>query len=290
MFGTMDAMIRIDMSEYMEKHTVSRLIGAPPGYDGYEEGGALTEAVRRKPYSVVLFDEIEKAHPDVFNVLLQVLDDGRLTDSKGKTVDFKNTVIIMTTNIGQRMIVEKGSIGFVPREDREADYEKMRDMVLDEMKKEFRPEFLNRVDEIIVFHPLSDDELKQIASLIISDVEKNMESQEMQLVIDDNVKAVIVKEGYEPKFGARPLRRAVQKLIENPISNQIIEGKFKAGDKIQAKVVDNKIVFEKAGKAEIAPKAADTSTFKEERELPKETEIKEVSGEERSKRGKKKSK
>ena len=290
MFGTMDAMIRIDMSEYMEKHTVSRLIGAPPGYVGYEEGGALTEAVRRKPYSVVLFDEIEKAHPDVFNVLLQVLDDGRLTDSKGKTVDFKNTVIIMTTNIGQRMIVEKGSIGFVPREDREADYEKMRDMVLDEMKKEFRPEFLNRVDEIIVFHPLSDDELKQIASLIISDVEKNMESQEMQLVIDDNVKAVIVKEGYEPKFGARPLRRAVQKLIENPISNQIIEGKFKAGDKIQAKVVDNKIVFEKAGKAEIAPKAADTSTFKEERELPKETEIKEVSGEERSKRGKKKSK
>ncbi|MBI5700898.1 ATP-dependent Clp protease ATP-binding subunit [Candidatus Saganbacteria bacterium] len=289
MFGTMDAMIRIDMSEYMEKHTVSRLIGAPPGYVGYEEGGTLTEAVRRKPYSVVLFDEIEKAHPDVFNVLLQVLDDGRLTDSKGKTIDFKNTVIIMTTNIGQRMIIERGAIGFLPQEDREQDYEKMRDMVLDEMKKEFRPEFLNRVDETIVFHPLSDEELKKIASLIIADVEKQMEGQGMQLEINDEVKAQIVKEGYEPKFGARPLRRAVQKLIENPLSNQIIEGKFKIGDKIGAKVSDGKIVFERIGTADIKPKAKKSET-KGDFPEPKVEETKEVSGEERAKKGRKKSK
>lgn len=290
MFGTMDAMVRIDMSEYMEKHTVSRLIGAPPGYVGYEEGGTLTEAVRRKPYSVLLFDEIEKAHPDVFNVLLQILEDGRLTDSKGKTVDFKNTVIIMTTNIGQRMIVERGAMGFVAAKDREADYEKMKDTVLDEMKKEFRPEFLNRIDETIVFHPLNDEQLKQIATLMVDDLEKQMELQEMQLVINDDVKAMIVKEGYEPKYGARPLRRAVQKLIENPLSNAIIEGKFVAGDKIAAKVVDGKITFEKSGKADIKPKAStDTAKTVEPQKKP-EQEVKETTGEERSKRGKRKSK
>lgn len=290
MFGTMDAMIRIDMSEYMEKHTVSRLIGAPPGYVGYEEGGTLTEAVRRKPYSVVLFDEIEKAHPDVFNVLLQVLDDGRLTDSKGKVVDFKNTVVIMTSNIGQRLIIDRGAIGFMAHEDREADYEKMKDMVLDEMKKEFRPEFLNRVDEIIVFHPLTDAELKEIASLMVADIERQMEDQGMQLVINEDVKAIIVKEGYDPKFGARPLRRAVQKLIENPLSNQIIEGKFKTGDKIAATTVDGKIKFEKIGQAMIKPKNKASDAKNIEPQKKEEPEVEETTGEERSKKGRKKSK
>jgi len=249
LFGTQEALIRIDMSEYMEKHTVSRLIGAPPGYVGYEEGGTLTEAVRRKPYSVILFDEIEKAHPDVFNILLQILEDGRLTDSKGHVVDFKNTVIIMTSNIGQREIVQQGPIGFLPREDREATYDKIKETVLTEMKKEFRPEFLNRIDEIIVFHPLTDEELKQIAGLIISDLQKQVADRGMKLEITEAVKERVIREGYEPKFGARPIRRAVQHLLENPLSNEIIAGKFKEGDTILADVKDNKIVFEKAKKS-----------------------------------------
>jgi len=247
LFGTQDALIRLDMSEFMEKHTVSRLIGAPPGYVGYEEGGKLTEAVRRKPYSVILFDEIEKAHPDVFNILLQILEDGRLTDSKGHAVDFKNTVIIMTSNIGQQWIVDQGPMGFMPREDRETTYEKIKDTVMDSMKKEFRPEFLNRIDEIIVFHPLTDDELKKIAGLMISDVQKQVKHQEMELEVTDAAQAIIIKAGYEPKYGARPLRRAVQRLIENPLSNEIIEGKFKAKDRIRADAKEDEIFFEKIG-------------------------------------------
>ncbi|MFH2034548.1 MAG: AAA family ATPase [Candidatus Margulisiibacteriota bacterium] len=288
LFGTMDAMVRVDMSEYMEKHSVSRLTGAPPGYVGYEEGGALTEAVRRKPYSVILFDEIEKAHPDVFNVLLQVLEDGRLTDSKGHTVDFKNTVIIMTTNVGQRQIVKEGAIGFMTREDREASYEKMKDTVMEDMKKVFRPEFLNRIDEIIVFHPLDEGQLKQIAGLMISDVQKNVECNQMKLEIADEVKALIVKEGFDPKFGARPLRRAVQKFIENPLSNEIIEGKFKAGDVVMASADKNKVVFEKIDTFDVKPKAdvcEDTSITR-----PKPTEVKESGDEERRKRGRKRTK
>lgn len=245
LFGTQEALIRIDMSEYMEKHTVSRLIGAPPGYVGYEEGGTLTEAVRRKPYSVLLFDEVEKAHPDVFNILLQVLEDGRLTDSKGHVVDFKNTVVIMTTNIGQREIVSHGPIGFMGREDREATYEKIKDNVMDSMKKEFRPEFLNRIDEIIVFHPLSDTELKEIAGLIISDMQKQVTQRGMKLEVSEGVKDKVIKDGYEPKYGARPIRRAVQHLLENPLSNEIIAGRFKEGDTIQADLKDDKIFFEK---------------------------------------------
>lgn len=259
LFGTRDALIRMDMSEFMEKHTVSRLIGAPPGYVGFEEGGKLTEAVRRKPYSVILFDEIEKAHPDVFNILLQILEDGRLTDSKGHVVDFKNAVIIMTSNVGQKLIVEQGAIGFMAREDREASYDKMKDTVMDAMKKEFRPEFLNRIDEIIVFHPLTEKELTEIAGLMLSDVQKQVKNQKMELEVTDATTALIVKEGYEPKFGARPLRRAVQRFIENPLSNEIIEQKFKPGDKIKADAKDGKIVFEKVGStlkaAEVAPKA-----------------------------------
>jgi ATP-dependent Clp protease ATP-binding subunit ClpC len=252
LFGTQDALIHMDMSEFMEKHTVSRLIGAPPGYVGYEEGGKLTEAVRRKPYSVILFDEIEKAHPDVFNILLQILEDGRLTDSKGHVVDFKNAVIIMTSNIGQKMIVNQGAIGFMAREDREATYDRIKETVLDAMKKDFRPEFLNRIDETIVFHPLTEQELKQIATLMVSDVQKQVENQEMELDITEAAKEIIVKEGYEPKFGARPLRRAIQRLIENPLSNLIIEGKFKAGDKIKADAKDSKIFFEKVGRISAA--------------------------------------
>ena len=263
LFGTQEALIHMDMSEFMEKHTVSRLIGAPPGYVGYEEGGKLTEAVRRKPYSVILFDEIEKAHPDVFNILLQILEDGRLTDSKGHVVDFKNTVIIMTSNIGQKMIVDQGAIGFMAREDREATYDKIKSTVLDAMKKDFRPEFLNRIDETIVFHPLTDEELKKIAVLILSDVQKQVKNQEMELEVTEAAREIIVKEGYEPKFGARPLRRAVQRLIENPLSNQLIEGKFKAGDKVKADAKDGKIIFEKAGR--VAPlKAEEKTKAKEE--------------------------
>ena len=265
MFGTMDAMIHLDMSEFMEKHTVSRLIGAPPGYVGYEEGGKLTEAVRRKPYSVILFDEIEKAHPDVFNVLLQILEDGRLTDSKGHVVDFKNTVIIMTSNVGQKMIVDQGPIGFMAREDREATYDKIKTTVLDAMKKDFRPEFLNRIDEIIVFHPLTDEELKQIAGLMISDVLKQVKAQGMELEVTEAAKEIIVKEGYEPKFGARPLRRAVQRLIENPLSNQLIEGKFKSGDRIKADAKEEKIVFEKTGTLSGAKTPSPKAKEKEEK-------------------------
>jgi ATP-dependent Clp protease ATP-binding subunit ClpC len=253
MFGTQDALIRLDMSEFMEKHTASLLTGAPPGYVGYEEGGKLTEAVRRKPYSVVLFDEIEKAHPDIFNVLLQILDDGRLTDSKGHVVDFKNTVIIMTSNIGQKMIVDQGPIGFMPREDREATYDKMKETVLEAMKRDFRPEFLNRVDEIIVFHQLTVEELKQVAGLVIADVQKQIKCQEMDLEVTEVAKDIIVKEGTELKFGARPLRRAIQRLIENPLSNLIIEGKFKPKDRIRADVKEDKIVFEKIGEIASVP-------------------------------------
>ncbi len=260
MFGSIEAMIRLDMSEYMEKHTVSRLFGSPPGYVGYEEGGQLTEAVRRRPYSVVLFDEIEKAHPDVFNTLLQILEDGRLTDAKGRTVDFKNAVIIMTTNLGSQMIAEGGApIGFVAKQDLEASYEKIKERVMDEVKKEFRPEFLNRVDEIIVFHPLTEGELKQIIILLLSDLEKQVEAKEMKLVVSDEVKSFLLKAGYDPKFGARPLRRAIQRLIENPLSNEILKGTFKEGDNVQAVLKDGKdIVFEKAsGKTPEKPKTSE---------------------------------
>ncbi|MFA5892562.1 MAG: AAA family ATPase [Candidatus Margulisiibacteriota bacterium] len=248
LFGTQEALVRVDMSEYMEKHTVSRLIGAPPGYVGYEEGGTLTEAVRRKPYSVLLFDEIEKAHPDVFNILLQMMDDGRLTDSKGHVVDFKNTVIIMTTNIGQREIVMGGAIGFMAREDREATYDKIKETVMADLKKGFRPEFLNRVDEIIVFHPLTEDELKQIAGLILTDLQKQVADRGLKLEVSEPVKTLVIKEGYEPKYGARPLRRAVQHLLENPLSNELIAGKFKAGDIVSAEEDKGKAIFKTVGK------------------------------------------
>lgn len=233
-FGSEDNIIRVDMSEYMERHTVSKLIGAPPGYVGFNEGGQLTEAVRRKPYSVVLFDEIEKAHPDVFNVLLQILDDGRLSDSKGRTVDFKNTIIIMTSNVGARGIENPTPFGFASKEDHQARYEKIKDTVMDEMKQVFRPEFLNRLDDIIIFEPLKREEIRQIVDIMIKDLLARMNQQKMKLELSDEVKDELAKEGYSPSYGARPLRRVIQKRIEDPLCEELLVARFKEGDVIRA--------------------------------------------------------
>jgi len=227
LFGDEDALIQLDMSEYMEKHTVSRLIGSPPGYVGYDEGGQLTEAVRRKPFSVVLFDEIEKAHPDVFNTLLQILEDGRLTDAQGRTVDFKNTVIIMTSNLGTRDLRKK-AIGFHVEDERDS-YDKMREKVHDELKKHFRPEFLNRIDEVIVFHELTLDEVKQIVDLMLVRVRDQLSGQHLDLVLTDDAKGFLGAKGYDPELGARPLRRAIQRMLEDPLSEKVLLGEFKAG-------------------------------------------------------------
>jgi ATP-dependent Clp protease ATP-binding subunit ClpB len=227
LFDDEDAMVRIDMSEYMEKHAVSRLIGAPPGYVGYEEGGQLTEAVRRRPYSVVLFDEIEKAHPDVFNVLLQILDDGRVTDSQGRTVNFRNTVIIMTSNLGSTLILE-----YAPRMDDPAVRGEVEQEVLAEMRRHFRPEFLNRVDDVIVFKPLGRGELKTIVDLQLRRLEQLLAERKMALRITDGAKELIAEEGYDPAYGARPLKRAIQRLVQNPLAVRILEGEFDEGDTV----------------------------------------------------------
>jgi len=248
LFGDEDALIQLDMSEYMEKHTVSRLVGSPPGYVGYEEGGQLTEAVRRRPYSVVLLDEIEKAHPDVFNTLLQILEDGRLTDAQGKTVDFKNTVIIMTSNLGTQNL-RKPAMGFGQATE-ELTYEKMKERVNEELKRSFRPEFLNRIDETIVFHELSRQEVHQIVDLLIKRVVEHLESQDVTVTLTDAAKDVLAATGYDPALGARPLRRAIQRLVEDPLAEKILWKEFEAGDGIvvDAEEVDGekKIVFRKA--------------------------------------------
>jgi ATP-dependent Clp protease ATP-binding subunit ClpC len=230
LFGNEDALIQLDMSEYMEKHTVSRLVGSPPGYVGYDEGGQLTEAVRRKPFSVVLFDEIEKAHPDVFNTLLQILEDGRLTDAQGRTVDFKNTVIIMTSNLGTQDLHKK-SIGF-QAEDEEFTYERMKEKVTDQLKKHFRPEFLNRIDEVIVFHELTQEEVTLIVDLMLTRVREQLGSQGLDLVLTEDAKLFLAKKGYDPELGARPLRRAIQRMLEDPLSEQVLLGEFKAGSTV----------------------------------------------------------
>jgi ATP-dependent Clp protease ATP-binding subunit ClpC len=230
LFGKEDALIQLDMSEYMEKHTVSRLVGSPPGYVGYDEGGQLTEAVRRKPFSVVLFDEIEKAHPDVFNTLLQILEEGRLTDAQGRSVDFKNTVIIMTSNLGTRDLRKK-AVGFHADDD-EMSYEHMKERVTEELKKHFRPEFINRLDEIIVFHELEMDELKLIVDLMLERVLEQLEAQQLDLALTDHAKEFLGTEGYDPELGARPLRRAIQRLLEDPLSERVLLGEFKAGTTI----------------------------------------------------------
>jgi ATP-dependent Clp protease ATP-binding subunit ClpC len=230
LFGQEDSLIQLDMSEYMEKHTVSRLVGSPPGYVGYDEGGQLTEAVRRKPFSVVLFDEIEKAHPDVFNTLLQILEEGRLTDAQGRTVDFKNTVIIMTSNLGTRDIHKK-AVGF-HMEDEQMTYEHMKERVTEELKKQFRPEFINRLDEIIVFHELTMDELKEIVDLMLRRVRDQLAAQHLDLALTDDAKEYLGTQGYDPELGARPLRRAIQRLLEDPLSERVLLGEFKAGTTI----------------------------------------------------------
>ena len=228
MFDDEQAMVRIDMSEYMEKFAVSRLVGAPPGYVGYEEGGQLTEAVRRRPYQVILLDEIEKAHPDVFNVLLQVLDDGRLTDSQGRTVDFKNTVVIMTSNIGSQQIQS-----FAGQPDGDA-YESMKRQVTDQLRSHFRPEFLNRIDEVIVFHALTDAELTAIADLQLADLQRRIAANDIVLDLTPAARALVVREGTDPAFGARPLKRAIQRLVENPFARALLSGSFKPGDHVVA--------------------------------------------------------
>ena len=243
LFGTENAIIRIDMSEYMEKHSVSKMIGSPPGYVGYEEGGQLSEKVRQKPYSVILFDEIEKAHEDVFNLLLQILDDGHITDSQGRKVDFKNTVIIMTSNAGANTIVEPKKLGFTTTKNTAQNYEDMKTNVMDTLKHSFKPEFLNRIDEIIVFHPLEKEELMQIIELLLTKVKKRAKDQmDIKISVSEDVKAYIFEKGYDEKYGARPLRRAIQSEIEDLLAEEILSGKVKQGDSITIKMQDGKLI------------------------------------------------
>ena len=237
LFDTEEAIVRIDMSEYMEKHSVSRLIGAPPGYVGYDEGGQLTEAIRRRPYSVILFDEIEKAHGDVFNIMLQILDDGRLTDSQGRVVDFKNTIIIMTSNIGSQYILD------VAGDDTR--YDEMRSRVMEAMRNSFRPEFLNRIDEIIIFHSLQKEQLREIVKLQVQLLRSRLEDQKMSLKLADIALDFVADIGYDPVYGARPLKRAVQRYLETPIAKSILRGEFKAGDTIFVDVEDERLTFKR---------------------------------------------
>ena len=249
MFGSPDAMIRVDMSEYMEKHSVSKLIGSPPGYVGYEEGGQLTEKIRRHPYSVVLFDEIEKAHPDVFNILLQILDDGILTDAQGRRVDFKNCIIIMTSNVGASSILEPKRLGFSADNSKAADEEKMKQNVMGALKETFRPEFLNRVDDIIVFNKLGDDDIKKIASLMLDEVKARISQRGITVSFSDEVTSLLAKEGFDPVYGARPLRRAIVRRVEDGLSEEILSGRIGEGDSVTAELRDGSIVYEKADAA-----------------------------------------
>jgi ATP-dependent Clp protease ATP-binding subunit ClpC len=253
-FGSEDAMIRLDMSEFMERHTVSKLIGSPPGYVGYDEGGQLTEAVRRRPYTVVLFDEIEKAHPDVFNMLLQMLDDGRLTDAKGRTVDFKNTLLIMTSNIGSK-VIEKGGggLGFQFSEDEaEASYNRIRTLVNEELKAYFRPEFLNRIDDMIVFTQLKKDEIKQIADIMLREVKNRLTEKGITLEVTESFKDRVVQEGYNPSYGARPLRRAIMNLLEDSLAEAMLSGQITEGDTAIVDLDDDgQVVVRKSEKREL---------------------------------------
>jgi ATP-dependent Clp protease ATP-binding subunit ClpC len=249
LFGDENALIRIDMSEYSERHTISRLVGSPPGYVGYEEGGQLTEQVRRRPFSVVLFDEIEKAHPEIFNVLLQILDDGRLTDAQGRTVDFKNAVIIMTSNVGAPILEKEVAIGFRPTRGGDAAmasaYERMKERITEELRRTFRPEFLNRIDEIIIFRPLTSEQIKSIVDILIARVRRELRGQSMDLELTEAAKDLLAKEGFDPTFGARPLRRAIQRLVEDQLSDELLRGNFSAGDTVLVDASDGKIEFTK---------------------------------------------
>ncbi len=245
LFGSEDAMVRIDMSEYMEKFAVSRLVGAPPGYVGYEEGGQLTEAVRRTPYTVVLLDEIEKAHPDVFNILLQVMEDGRLTDAKGRTVDFRNTVIIMTSNVGVQTIRRETTLGFRTGDQADAGYENMKRKITDELKRTFRPEFLNRIDETIVFHTLTQEHIRDIVDLMLKDVAARMKENDIEIEVTEPVKDILAKEGFDENYGARPLRRAILRLVEDRLSEEFLKGAIKKGDKVLINVEGSEIKIDK---------------------------------------------
>ncbi|OOM74418.1 ATP-dependent Clp protease ATP-binding subunit [Clostridium sp. BL-8] len=247
MFGDENSIIRVDMSEYMESHSVARLIGSPPGYVGYEEGGQLTEAVRRKPYSIVLLDEIEKANPEVFNILLQIMEDGRLTDGKGKIVNFKNTIIIMTSNVGAHQIKKQKSIGFSSNNDsnNETEYEKMKENILGELKQKFRPEFLNRIDDTIVFHKLSDEDLNQIIDLMLASIRKRLESRDIYLNFEENSKKFLLNKGIDLDYGARPLRRLIIKEVEDRLSEEILQGNIRIGDRVRVSELENKLIFKK---------------------------------------------
>jgi len=253
LFDDEENMVRIDMSEYGERHTVSRLIGAPPGYVGYDEAGQLTEAVRRRPYRVVLFDEIEKAHPDIFNVMLQILDDGHLTDGHGRTVDFRNTIVIMTSNLGTEEF-SRTAIGFQASKQKASEQERQRGAVMDALKKEFRPEFLNRVDDFIVFQQLSEEQLAQIVELMVNKVRERLSDRGLSIELSDAAKAWLVEEGYDPVFGARPLRRAVERHVENEIAKRILSDELKENDTVLVDVAKGKLTF--ARKTPAGAKAA----------------------------------
>ena len=243
MFGNESNIVRVDMSEYMESHSVAKLIGAPPGYIGHDDGGQLTEAVRRKPYSIVLLDEIEKAHPDIFNILLQIMEDGRLTDGKGKVVDFKNTIIIMTSNVGAHEIKKQSSIGFTSKVNEESEYEKMKDNVMKELKRKFKPEFLNRIDDTIVFHKLTDEDLDKIMDLMLESVKERLEAREIFLDFEDDSKKFLLNKGIDIDNGARPLRRVIIKEVEDRLSEEILQGNIQIGDKVKVSELENKLVF-----------------------------------------------
>ena len=259
MFGDENAMIRLDMSEYMEKHTVSRLVGSPPGYVGHEEGGQLTEKVRRKPYSVVLFDEIEKAHPDVWNILLQILEDGIVTDSQGRRVDFKNTIIVMTSNVGAKNITAAETpLGFhsgdkSAEEDETKRYERIRQAVMDDLKKTFRPEFLNRIDEIIVFRQLTQENIREIASRMLQVTGRRMAEQGITLDVDDDALTELARDGFDPQYGARPLRRSIQNLVEDAVAEQMLEGRLRSGGTAHVRLKDGKVVIESESAPADAP-------------------------------------
>jgi ATP-dependent Clp protease ATP-binding subunit ClpC len=248
MFGSEDALIKIDMSEFMERHAAARLVGAPPGYVGYEEGGQLTEAVRRKSYSVILLDEIEKAHPDVFNMLLQILEDGKLTDAKGRTVDFRNTIVIMTSNVGATLLNKEAAIGFMQSKDKakqqQSEYEAMKDKVLGELKNTFKPEFLNRIDATIVFHSLRQEHVRQIVDLLLARVRVQLTEQQVELLVPEDAKDFLVTKGYDPQYGARPLRRTIQSLVEDPLAEGLLQGKFRPGDIVEAVQHDGTVELE----------------------------------------------
>ena len=241
LFDTEDAMVRIDMSEFMEKHSVARLVGAPPGYVGYEEGGYLTEAVRRKPYSIILLDEIEKAHPDVFNILLQVLDDGRLTDGKGRTVDFRNCVIVMTSNLGSQQIQELSA----NRSDSDDKYAEMKDVVMETVSEHFRPEFINRIDEVVVFHPLDQEEIRSIANIQFKYLHDRLAERQIGIELTEAALDKLGEAGFDPVYGARPLKRAIQQQVENPLAQDILSGKFLAGDVVHVDAGSDGLTFTK---------------------------------------------